>query len=76
MQMHIKVRCKYYVHKMLPNCILSQFQQSIHIHYWAFTQLLLSKRQCSAHNEECEEEMNMEGLAKHNQELDKEKPRH
>ena len=64
---------QYYVHKM-SNCILAQFQQSIHIHYWAFTQLLLSKRHCSAHNE-CDEEMNMESLAKHNQELQKEKPK-
>ena len=47
--------------------LLAQFQQSIHIHYWAFTQLVLPKRHCAAHNEECDEEMNTESIAKLNQ---------
>ena len=57
-----------YIHNILSTCT------SIHIHYWAFTQLPLPKRQCSD-NEECDEETYMECIANLNEELEKDKPK-
>ena len=44
---------------------------------WAFTQLPLPKRQCSAEerDEECDEETYKESITKINEELEKEKPK-
>ena len=66
-----------YIHKILSHCIRAQFQQIYTYSLWAFKQLPIPKRQCSAEerDEECDEETYKESITKINEELEKEKPK-